>query len=353
MPNFDCDGSGPYQPCLDGFCPTCNFPRKETKNMVASNHAESKALVRVETRETAIAPSEVLAPMSWQDMVKMGQDFYSTGMLPDHVKNGAQAALIILTGREMGMGPMQSLRALQVVKGKVIEDAASQLARFNDQGNFSTFEHDRCPYAGCKAKKDKDGKAIHLDDEHASLLLRTKNGRTHVETWTKEDTQKAGLGGGMHSKFTKAMFRSRAATAGLKSVGWLGSVGNYDRDEAREFLGDEVDRGVQPQVEPRTQVSVKTEAPPVAVSQSYRPNEARTTKLKALLDDLGIGNDEETREARLKARQAFMAEVNGGRFPSNDTECDCLISELEGRLKVKREQDEAAEAAIVDGPAQD
>lgn len=184
----------------------------------------STEIVRLEPRQVVRVADE--PPMSWPDMVRMGDQLVKTGMMPEHVRDGAQAALIMLTGRELGMQPMRALRSLQVVKGKVVESADSQLARFKSDGGRSEFKH--------------------LDETKAILWLRHPNGDEHTETWTSADTQKAGLSGGMHSKFTKAMYRSRAITAGLKSVGWEGGVGNYDPDEARAFTGKADDVEVQP-----------------------------------------------------------------------------------------------------------
>lgn len=159
----------------------------------------------------AAATVDVTGGMSFADMVTMGDQLVRTGFLPEHIKNGVQFAAIVLDGRERGMLPMRAIRALQMVKGKVCESADSQLARFKADGGHASFTR--------------------LDDDGAVLWLRHPNGDEHTETWGPEDSKKAGLAGGMHGKFPRAMFRSRAITAGLKSVGWEGSVGTYDPAE--------------------------------------------------------------------------------------------------------------------------
>jgi hypothetical protein len=171
----------------------------------------STAIVPV-TKQTDVArPEDVTHGMTFRDMVVMGDELARTGFLPEHIRNGSQFAAIVLDGRERGMLPMRAVRSLQMVKGKCIESADSQLARFKADGGHAKF--------------------LRLDDTGAELWLRHPNGDEHTETWTIEDSKRAGLAGNMHGKFPRAMFRSRAITAGLKSLGWEGSVGTYDADE--------------------------------------------------------------------------------------------------------------------------
>jgi hypothetical protein len=167
---------------------------------------------------TALVKHEERPPaqmMTWTEMHSMGDQLVRTGFLPDHIKNGAQAAAIIMTGRELGMEPMRALRSLFMVKGKVVEDASSQLARFKSSGGHAKFTH--------------------LDEKRATLVLRHPNGDEHTETFTIDDAKAARLSGDNWQKYPKAMLRSRCITAGLKSIGWEGGVGAYDPDEAVSF----------------------------------------------------------------------------------------------------------------------
>lgn len=161
---------------------------------------------------TEVARStDVLDGVSFADLVTFGEQLVRTGFLPEHIRTGPQFAAIVMTGRELGMTPMRAARSLSMVKGKVTENADSQLARFKASGGRATF--------------------VHLDNVKAVLELVHPNGDKHTETWTADDVKTAGLAGGMFSKYPKAMLRSRVITAGLKSVGWDGAVGTYDPDE--------------------------------------------------------------------------------------------------------------------------
>jgi hypothetical protein len=158
----------------------------------------------------------VTSGMSFEQIVGMGDQLVRTGFLPNHVKTGAQAAAIVLAGQELGMPPMRALRSLVLVQGKVVENADSQLSRFKADGGRAIWKR--------------------LDEQGATLWLRHPNGDEHEESFTWEDAGRAKLTAKDTWKaYPKAMLRSRVITAGLKSIGWEGGVGNYDPDEAAAF----------------------------------------------------------------------------------------------------------------------
>lgn len=171
------------------------------------------------TRAAGTVPRVIDAEhMSFADMLAMGNTLVTTGFLPAAIKTGAQAAAIILTGRELGMQPMRALRSLSLVKGKVTENADSQLARFKTDGGRAVWKQ--------------------LDATAAVLHLVHPNGDEHTESFTMADAKAAGLtlpapGGerSMYDKHAKAMLRSRSITAGMKSIGWEGGSGVYDPEE--------------------------------------------------------------------------------------------------------------------------
>jgi hypothetical protein len=194
------------------------------------------------------------------ELAANGDQAVKTGMLPDHIKTGWQFAVIAATGHELGMQPMRAIRSLAMVKGKVVESADSQLARFKAAGGRSQFEV--------------------LDESKAVLHLVHPNGDKHTETFSLEDAKRAGLSSNSnYSKFPKAMLRSRAITAGLKSIGWEGAVGAYDPDELRS---DEFP-------EPTSAVRVTQPEPPAATEPSvYQKAMQSIVRAKTLdrLDDI-------------------------------------------------------------------
>ena len=165
-------------------------------------------------RPTALAEHNQGAA-EFAGLVSMGDQLRRTGFLPSHIRDGVSFAAIVLMGRELGMGTMAACRKLQVIKGTVTERADSQLARFKSAGGRAEFKE--------------------LSETRAVLTLRHPNGDQHTETFTIEDAKRAGLASNdNYAKHPKAMLRSRAITAGLKSIGWEGAVGIYDPDEITE-----------------------------------------------------------------------------------------------------------------------
>lgn len=210
--------------------------------------------------------------VSMNELASNGEHAVKTGMLPDHIKTGWQFAVIAATGHELGMQPMRAIRSLAMVKGKVVESADSQLARFKAAGGRSQFEV--------------------LDETKAVLHLVHPNGDRHTETFSLEDAKRAGLASNSnYSKFPKAMLRSRAITAGLKSIGWEGAVGAYDPDEIKseEFPSTAIN-ATQPEpvvVRPKFNDTLATETPlgKARILVSKATTVERLEKLRSTADE--------------------------------------------------------------------
>ena len=211
------------------------------------------------TNEIATTSSTARS-LSMNELAANGEHAVKTGMLPEHIKTGWQFAVIAATGHELGMQPMRAIRSLAMVKGRVVEAADSQLARFKAAGGRSQFEV--------------------LDESQAVLHLIHPNGDKHKEVFTIEDAKRAGLTSSQtYQKFPKAMLRSRAITAGLKSLGWEGAVGTYDPDEVRgeEFPVTMPEPAAEPVVfRPKDAPEAKGELDPVKAA------EASISKAKSL-----------------------------------------------------------------------
>jgi hypothetical protein len=193
------------------------------------------------------------AEPSFESLVHMGDSLRKTGFLPSHIRDGVSFAAIVLMGRELGMGTMAACRKLQVIKGTVTERADSQLARFKSCGGRAQFNE--------------------LTEARAVLVLRHPNGDEHTETFTIEDAKRAGLASNdNYAKHPKAMLRSRAITAGLKSIGWEGAVGIYDPDEIADAPAPEPAR--EPVV-----VRPKFDAPAPAPATKATEEDMRRSRL--------------------------------------------------------------------------
>lgn len=133
-------------------------------------------------------------------LMQLASQLVPTGFLPDHIRTPGQAVAIILSGRELGIGPMLALRSIYMVKGKIELSADLQLSLFKRDGGKAQFTE--------------------LTEQRATLKLTHPNGDVHTEAFTADDAKRAGLNGDNWRKYPKAMLRSRVITAGLKSLGF-------------------------------------------------------------------------------------------------------------------------------------
>lgn len=229
------------------------------------------------TRPTALAENNQGAA-EFAGLVSMGDQLRRTGFLPAHIKDGVSFAAIVLMGRELGMGTMAACRKLQVIKGTVTERADSQLARFKSAGGRAEFKE--------------------LSETRAVLILRHPNGDQHTETFTIEDAKRAGLASNdNYNKHPKAMLRSRAITAGLKSIGWEGAVGIYDPDEVSEPEPAREPVVVRPKFP-------QTESRPAAVDCGRSPATAVNPREDTAQPPATPANEERMQQSRLAVNRA-------------------------------------------------
>jgi len=165
----------------------------------------------METRALTTRPATT-PELTYRDMLGFAGEMLKTGFLPKAVDTPAKAVAIILTGREMGVGTMQALRGIWIVQGRPTVAADLQLGIFKRAGGHAAFRE--------------------LSDEKAVLWLQHPNGDEHVETYSMTDAKAAGLTVKETWKaYPRAMLRSRAITAGLKSIGFEACSGVYDPEE--------------------------------------------------------------------------------------------------------------------------
>lgn len=164
------------------------------------------------TSVAVISQNDPAKPVQWEQELEGAKMLLASKMLPKTITSPEAAMFIILAGRDLGLSPVQSLRSINVIQGKIEVAADMQLGLFHRSGGRSHW-----------AKLTNEEAVLQL---HAPWLM-----ETHVETFTLEDAKRAKLGGDNWQKFPKAMLRSRAITAGMKSVGFDPTAGVYDYGE--------------------------------------------------------------------------------------------------------------------------
>lgn len=192
---------------------------------VVTTTAPAAVAPRTDSRVEMLIPGTAL---TFGDTAKLSKTLHASGLLGSKIKSAEQAFAIIVAGAEMGLPPMLALRSLSLVEGKIVLAADSQLALFKRAGGRATF--------------------VELTVERAVLWLRHPNGDEHTEEWTRAMAGAAEvLKKDNWKKYPLAMMRSRAITAGLKSIGFEATAGAYDPDEDIHALEDEPPAPAVPQ----------------------------------------------------------------------------------------------------------
>lgn len=151
---------------------------------------------------------------TWEAMREQADALVKSGFLPKAVNTPEKAMAIIQTGRELGLGPMQSLRSIHIIEGKptMSADLIAGLALSKVPGSVLRVAEStnmRCVVQACRAGQ----------------------GPTTF-TYTMEDAKNAGLTGKQNWRnYPRAMLRARAITEAARAIFPDAVVGLYDPDE--------------------------------------------------------------------------------------------------------------------------
>jgi len=148
-----------------------------------------------------------------RSIMAFGDALIQSRFLPEAIKTGAQAAAIILTGRELGLPEMQSLRSINIIRGKPCLAADLMLALFLRNGGTVKWHR--------------------TDDQQADIELGKTDGTTCRMAFSIAQAKQAGLTGNpTWQKFPAAMLRARVITAACRAFAPdSGFAGIYDPDE--------------------------------------------------------------------------------------------------------------------------
>jgi ribosomal protein L17 len=155
---------------------------------------------------------------------KIGDYIFKSGLAPAGVRNGEAAAIIILTGYELGLTWMQSLRTIHVINNRPVLSAdmmAACVKRFCAQRGGGFIRPREATDTACTVDFQR-----HDDPEPQSV------------TYTIEDAKQADLikPGGNWIKHPKAMLKARALSIAART-GWPDVLaGVYDPSEMQEAV---------------------------------------------------------------------------------------------------------------------
>jgi len=137
---------------------------------------------------------EVLVP-SWQLMREQADVLHKSGFFPKSIKSTEAALAIMLAGRELGIGPMESLRSVYIVDGQTTISSGLMAAMIWDAGHAYNIDEST--------------------DTACQITFTRSNGQTYTHRFTHEDAVKAGLTRKDNwQKYEKAMLFNRCMSAG-------------------------------------------------------------------------------------------------------------------------------------------
>jgi hypothetical protein len=154
-----------------------------------------------------------LAIRSLDDVERLARIAVSSGFT--QCKTPAEAVVILMTGQELGLSPMQSLRGIYVVKGKPVLAADTMIAVVRRSGLCESW------------------RIVESTPERCTITTRRK-GETHdaERTWTIADAKRAGLlTNGTWGAYPAAMLRHRCASDLARQEYPDVILGMYDPEE--------------------------------------------------------------------------------------------------------------------------
>ncbi len=188
-------------------------------------------------REGQVTTSAI-QPRDMGELWKLAGIAASSGLTA--TKNQEDAFLLMMTGQELGLSVMQSLRAIHVVKGRPVlsADLMAGIVKRSDVCEYLVIKEMEA--TRCTITTQRRG-----DPEPTTM------------TWTMEDANRAGLRGDNWKKYPQAMLKARCMAQICRAVYPDVVAGLYDPDE----LGPEPQRQTTQEPEPDRVVAQLVEEP--------------------------------------------------------------------------------------------
>src|SRR5690554_6471790 len=183
-------------------------------------------------------------PKGFDDLARLSKAVVRSGLAPSDVKSPEDAMMILMTGAELGLTAMQSLRSIYVVKGKPTMAADLMKALVLASGECEKWEYETKSAACCRA------------------IVQRRGSKPQVYEWTIQDARNAGLNSATWKNYPSQMLRHRVDADAARGEFPHLILGMYTPDE----LGGQDDVDDAPRV-------VAREEPPA------RPKESRTEEI--------------------------------------------------------------------------
>lgn len=195
----------------------------------------------------------IITPKSLDEARSLSSTISKASLLPDALRGKeADVLMTIMTGAELGLGPMQSIRSIDVIKGKPTLKAEAMVALVRRR-------RDVCEYL-----------VLRKSDATACVMETKRVGDPAPTTlaFTIDDAKAAGLlSNDNWKRFPAAMLRARCGSAICKAVYSDLTLGLYDPEEIEPARSVEPRDVTPPRASPPTIESTATVLPPVDVAR--------------------------------------------------------------------------------------
>jgi hypothetical protein len=196
-----------------------------------------------------------------------------------------EAAMLIMTGQELGLSPMQSLRGIYVVKGKPVLAADTMIAVVRRSGLCESW------------------RIVESTPDRCTITTRRK-GETHdaERTWTIADAKRAGLlTNGTWSAYPAAMLRHRCAADLARQEYPDVILGMYDPEEMESVAA--------PQAIPTlASIGIEVQRPTLPAPSSWPADLAACTTLADVRAAYAASVTPDTSSAMRDDVRAWLAE---------------------------------------------
>jgi len=195
--------------------------------------------------ETAIT---VIVPKDINEATSLAQKLSKSNLLPDALRGKEPDILMtIMTGAELGLAPMQSIRAIDVIKGKPTLKAEAMVALVRRRRDVCEFFN-----------------IVHSDEKKCVIEAKRVGGAPIKLTFSIEDAQRANLlSNDNWKRFPAAMLRARCSSAVCKAEFSDLILGLYDPDELRAEMTP-AERAVAQHIDRVVDVTPAAPTPPKA-----------------------------------------------------------------------------------------
>lgn len=171
--------------------------------------------------DAIVRASDALAPEEWQALRESARAIVRSGFLPRAISTPEKAVTLMLAGRELGLGPMQSIRAIHVIDGKPVMSADL----------MAGLVHRRIPGALLRV--------VETTDERCVVDAGRPGQQPTRFTFALADAQRAGLVAKENwRRYPRAMLRARCLSEAARAVFPDVLLGVYDPDELGAVTDD-------------------------------------------------------------------------------------------------------------------